>query len=435
MFFSELWQQVLEWLGALWRAVWWFLLFLFSIPFAKGAWLSWRQQVFDQSQKYKIFEIKIPREVTRSARAMEQVFQAVSQMANGPGNFSEKYLQGEICRTFSFEMVSFSGEVHFYCRVYHKYKTLIEAAFYSAYPDLELVEVEDYTNKLPPTYADLSAQGFDLWASEMTLAKPPMYPIKTYRDFETPDEDAQFDPMAVFVEMLSKCKPGEFLGIQYLLVPIGSGWAKEYEAELEKLKSPKFEKRPGADEKAFPIMTLKSPGETDVIKAIENKFSKNAFEAVVRFVYISPKTTFYDSFVRRSLPGAFNQYGSNDLNSFKINVKYSTQAMIWYYPYLFSKTRNRLRKERQFAHFRQRYTKPNKKIGRLLDTHPLNWLNLSTSMILTVDELATLFHPPSRLVLTAPHIERVVSKKGGPPAGAPIYGEEEELAEFMNSKE
>ncbi|MCH7883427.1 hypothetical protein IIA95_03365, partial [Patescibacteria group bacterium] len=42
-------------------------------------------------------------------------------------------------------------------------------------------------------------------------------------------------------------------------------------------------------------------------------------------------------------------------------------------------------------------------------------------------ELATIFHPPSYLVLTAPFIKRVEAKRLGPPAGLEIFGEEEEV--------
>ena len=44
--------------------------------------------------------------------------------------------------------------------------------------------------------------------------------------------------------------------------------------------------------------------------------------------------------------------------------------------------------------------------------------------------LATLFHPPTFLVLTAPHLRRVESKKTGPPAGLAIYGDEGDLEKF-----
>ena len=49
---------------------------------------------------------------------------------------------------------------------------------------------------------------------------------------------------------------------------------------------------------------------------------------------------------------------------------------------------------------------------------------------MNVEGIATLFHPPTAVVLTAPHVKRVESRKVGPPAGLPIFGEEEELEKY-----
>jgi hypothetical protein len=49
---------------------------------------------------------------------------------------------------------------------------------------------------------------------------------------------------------------------------------------------------------------------------------------------------------------------------------------------------------------------------------------------LNTESLATLFHPPTRMVLTAPHIERVESRKSGAPAGLAVYGEESDIEKF-----
>ena len=46
------------------------------------------------------------------------------------------------------------------------------------------------------------------------------------------------------------------------------------------------------------------------------------------------------------------------------------------------------------------------------------------------EAIATLFHLPTAVVLTAPHIRRIESRKGGPPAGLAIFGDEEEIEKF-----
>ena len=49
---------------------------------------------------------------------------------------------------------------------------------------------------------------------------------------------------------------------------------------------------------------------------------------------------------------------------------------------------------------------------------------------MNIECIATLFHIPTVIVLTAPHIKRNESKKAGPPAGIAIFGEDKELEEF-----
>ena len=50
--------------------------------------------------------------------------------------------------------------------------------------------------------------------------------------------------------------------------------------------------------------------------------------------------------------------------------------------------------------------------------------------VLNTEELATVYHYPSNLVLTGPVIKRVESKKVGAPAGLPIFKDAESLEGF-----
>jgi hypothetical protein len=50
---------------------------------------------------------------------------------------------------------------------------------------------------------------------------------------------------------------------------------------------------------------------------------------------------------------------------------------------------------------------------------------------MNIECLASIFHPPTAGVLTAPHVHRVESKKAGPPAGLAIFGEEGDIESFF----
>jgi len=384
------------------------------------------------------------------------VFTAIHSLRNAPGDLREKWWDGEVTRWYSFEMVSMGGEVHFYVRTYDKQKDLVEAAFFAYYPDVEVQEVDDYLDKIPTGAVEMFKSGYDLWGTELLLTKPDAYPIKSYLDFEDMDEDKQFDPMSVFLETLGKVKKEEFVGIQLIIQPVASEWRKEGEHLVEEIRSKKEggHGTKGAGMKmefphilpVFPVggtehgkedglttftrTMARTPGETDVLKAIEENISRPAFETLIRFIYISPKELFYDTFARRGLKGAFNQYGSLDLNSFTENLSVSTRTKIWAWPHIFPKTRNVHRKQRILTSYRHREISPETWMGKLMLSKAYNWEH-SEEFILNTRSLATLFHPPTAMVLTAPHLKRVTSRKTGPPAGLPIYGEEEEIERYQ----
>jgi len=406
------------------------LLFPLLLIMARSTWLYWRQQWFQSVQKYKVFEIKIPRLITRGPKAMEQVLRSIHSMRNAPGDLGELYYWGETTRSFALELVGFAGQIHLYIRFYHQYEGLVKAAFASYYQDVELVEIEDYCKRLPQNLTEMERMNYDIWGSEMQLRKPAAYPIKTFNDFEVLDEQKWIDPMGAFFEVLAQLKPGEVVGIQLLLQPATDKWRDKYGKVIAELKQKVALRIRVPNSNETKVEFRPTPGETNVIEAIEKKLAQPAFLTYVRFIYLSPRATFYDSFARRGITGSFNQYAALDLNGFKQNLKVSTRTKVWNFPFVFPGLRNIIRKQRLLDSYLTRDTQPETFMGRLISSHLLNWNFHSKAIELTVDEVATLFHPPSDVVLTAPHIERIESRKGAPQSGLEIFGNEEEISEF-----
>ena len=100
---------------------------------------------------------------------------------------------------------------------------------------------------IPKNVGELYQRGYDMWGSELMLARESAYPIKSYLDFEAVDEDKQFDPMSVCLEVLAKIKKEEIVAIQILLEPDSPAWRDEWKALVEKLRlkeDPKKTTRP-----------------------------------------------------------------------------------------------------------------------------------------------------------------------------------------------
>lgn len=446
-----------EFLAIFWLVfsnTWWLILFFFLMPITSSTWLFWRQEAYKAKLQWTLLELRIPREIKRTPKSMEQVLIAFHALRNAPGTFKEIYMDGEVTDWISLEIVSLGGEIHYYLRFPSKKRNVIEANIFSYYPDVELAEVDDYTDRFPQDVAEMKRWGYDMFGTELLLRKEPAYPIKSYVDFETMMEEAQIDPASALLEMLGKAKREEMIGIQFLIAPTGDEWQKAGMKLVESLRESKapggsasksslsfdFQHGPlpviepkGGDKKTDPATPRqpRSPGETDLLKAVETNVSKPGFETLIRLVYFSPQGTFYDAFVKRGVVGAFNQYSAPNLNGFKTNGEVETKTQIWSWPHVFPKTRNFYRKQRMLLNYRKRSIPVEPTAGQMITSHFFNWNHKSKRVILSAQSLATLFHPPTYLVLTAPHIQRVDSRKAGPPAGLAIYGEESDIERYQ----
>lgn len=423
---EKTWVAFVSFISLTWP-IW---LFFVLFPIFSGVWLHWRQELFRRSLEFVLLELKMPREVQKSPQAMEQVLSSLHSLRNFPTNFRGKYIAGEVTVPFSLEIVSFGGEIHFYIRCRKNQRNLVEAAIFSYYQDVEVLEVEDYVQKFPKNVREMYAENKNMWGTEMVLTREEAYPIKTYTYFESEVEEKQFDPMSSFLEVLGKLKQGEVAGIQLLIAPAGNEWVKKWDDFIAGLREPKIIEVGLNDGGTHRVPVSRSPGEQNILEAVEKNLSKPAFDTIIRFIYISSNETYSDSIVSRGLTGAFNQYAALDLNSFRQNFLVSTMTQIWYWPHIFPKYRNEFKKERLLCNYRERAIPPETWIGKLITSKLFNWNFASKRFKLNVEGVATLFHMPTASVLTAPHIRRNESKRGGPPAGIAIFGDEEEIKKF-----
>lgn len=402
---------------------WWIWLAPLSVTLFINTLLAWRQRLFKQKTAWTLLELRMPREVEKSPRAMEQFFTAIHTLRNSPNDFLDKYREGEVTLWFSCEIVSIEGQVRFFIRTPAKHKRILLANFYANYPTIEVHDVTDYLDSLPPTISGLYAQDMDLWGAEVILAKEDAYPIRTYTQFEHIEESMNLDPIAALLEILSRVEKRENLFIQILIRPATDDWKKKGAALVKKLKEEGSKKilNPLGEYTDRPIRT---PGETELLKAIELNISKPGFETLIRYVYIAGEDILNKDFARRSVMAALNQYISLDLNSFRRNPPATTDVKWVYWPHLFSNRRLEIRKHRIYYNYRNRTMPEETTINRILSASFLHFNFGQKVFILNTEELATLFHPPTQAVLTGQLLERVPSKKLGPPLGLPIFSDE-----------
>jgi hypothetical protein len=247
------------------------------------------------------------------------------------------------------------------------------------------------------------------------LADKLPYPIRTYPEFEEkgsgPDIVKRIDPIASLAETIATLEYKEYISIQLLIRPMGDDWIKKGQAVVDKL----MDKKPKAGaswftKTVFGIDALLSggssaaeekkeheqlsPGKREVLEAVEKSFTKLGFESGIRLVYIFPVNMFHITHLA-AMNGAFKQFASPSLNSFKLN-KDTTPPI------------------RGFLHKQKAYRRKSFMYRKLRDR-----LFVKKPIILTTEELATIYHFPD-VSVKSPLLPRVEAKKGEPPAGLPI---------------
>jgi len=201
---------------------WWVILpIILWRPFL-FLWLWWRREKWWAHQRMILLEVKMPKEILKPLKAMDQVFSGLWGNLYDPPDWWEKWIEGKMLMSYSFEVVSLGGEVHFFIRAHGAIRNAVESTIYSEYPDAEISVADDYVKDVP---ADIPNKDWELWGSDYELIKEDVYPIKTYAKFfeerpETAKEEKRIDPYAPLLEGMAKIGPGEQLWIQIVASPI-----------------------------------------------------------------------------------------------------------------------------------------------------------------------------------------------------------------------
>ncbi|OGZ17503.1 MAG: hypothetical protein A2Z78_00905 [Candidatus Nealsonbacteria bacterium RBG_13_36_15] len=414
------------------KTCWWVILpFLLINPFL-SFWLWWRNTIWLSKIKWIFLEIKLPKESLKPIKAMEYVMNGFHAIYDPP-DWRQKWIDGQYPLWLSLEIVGLGGEVRFFIRVPHPARNQVESAIYAQYPDSEITEARDYVNDVPH---DIPNADWEMWGRDLRLFHPDHLPLKTYPKFEEArevKEEKRVDPLAALLEGLTRLRPNEQLWFQILINPFMGelDWAKRGLAEIDKLakrpgkKSPKPIIQEAAEVVAFgpteeakeqrmsmPEMEL-TYEEKEKIKAISDKIAKPPFEVSMRIIYLAKRDIFFPPPAVQAAYGHFRSLTAMNLNSIAPLPGTRTRIML-----LLVKRRTYLRKRRMFRFYKSRDPAPGYRWWR---KYPGNLAPSKKGIyVLNVEEMATLFHFPSRIVAPAATLPRAEVKKAGPPAGLPI---------------
>jgi len=301
-----------------------------------------------------LLQVTVPRNNEAKIDVMEQLFSSLYSIKKG--GWKQKF---SVQPAISFEIVARQEDIRFYVWAPTKLKDLVEKQINGAYPEAEILEVDEY---------NIFENNGKVAYKSLQLGKSNFYPLKTFKDLAT-------DPMLGITSALAKMGPGDAAVIQILISPAESDWQKEGGKFVSDTK-----KQESDAEKA----KFSTSGKT--LEAVESKVAKPGFETSIRIIAVSVNEETAKSTVT-NISGAFAQF-AGDLNSLK--------------------SRKIHRKPSFMEDFLYRYMPMFNVFGNHVS-------------ILNSEELATIFHFPNKQV-TTPHIFWLNAKTAPAPSQIPTEG-------------
>jgi len=304
-----------------------------------------------------VLEIKTPRTSEETPEAMAQF---LSSLVNLKRQILYFYHRGI---PISLEIAVYDQSIHFFIVVPEKFQNLIEGQLIVQYPKALITRTKDYLVDV------LAAPGM-VREGRIKLKHGSLFPIKTYKDFK------DVDPLSSILGILSKVGVDDKVVIQYLLVPVGTGW----QAKGEKI-----------------VFTTKDPDESSAPspykKTIADKISQNGFKTGIRVLVKSDNPGLFFDIVN-----GFSIFNNPIGNSFSLRR-----------PHLWQ---------------RQRFERALLKRNRSF---------IPTNQVLNISEIATLFHFPTETLSKIHNLSWTKTIFSDPPENLPVaQGLEDEDKKDIN---
>jgi hypothetical protein len=323
--------------------------------------------------------------------AMEQLLASLSVL-KPKGSFLKNLFFDTPTIIFEIANPSANEEISFYLSIPKRYRESIEKQVHGFFPHAVVEKVPEYTIFSPGSRAAVSILG---------LKESHALPLKTYRTLN-------IDPLNGITNALSKLETNdEGAAIQLILTQTGNGWRSAGRSIAQKMQEGKrlkdvqneasifrgvgqqvgkemantlFRKK-RFDEREEKAVIL-TPEEQELVKSIDSKASKTAFRVNVRLL-ASAATDERAEEILAHMENAFAQFENPEVNLFRVKRRPKSRQPV--YDYIF----------------------------RNFDDE--------NSMILNVEEIASIFHFPISTTET-PKIKWLKAGAAAPPINVPSEG-------------
>jgi hypothetical protein len=300
----------------------------------------------------------------------------------------------------SFEIGAHNKKIAFYINVPRRLQNLVEKQLHAQYPKAQIDVIRPYNIFSPHCHVA---------TAELTLQKNYAFPLRTYKAMES-------DPLNSLTNSLSKLDAMEGAAIQLLISPAGEHWQykpRHYALEIQQGRNPdivtssagmkilngffrlineafdslfnskqqpKYNQQGYMDTSGMQKPLNLTPMQQEMIKKFEEKASRQGYKFNLRVISSAADMTMAQSNLKNIL-SSFMQYSMPPFNGFRVISKKQQQVMS---DYIFRVFRN-------------------------------------TKAILNTEELASIWHLPTRFIET-PNIKWLNAKKAPAPTNVPASG-------------
>lgn len=428
----------------------WILVAVISLFLLNVSFVFWRTlRLSDNNKKLEgvLLRVAVSKTNERGPIVAEQIYSALHALDSNYGFLN--WFKGEPKPRISLEIASVNNVIQFFIWSPLAYRNVIESQIYAQYPDVEIEEVEDYAKKAFDVFnnplfsshlsdkelsTDLSGSRAGILraravrsamrnavTAELKFSDPDFFPIKRYSQFEDKFTRLATEPLAGVTATLSKLNAtDEQAWIQLTMEPIGDWWRVQAMKCLRLLARGMFSSnwmksfivkmylargfwtklfyspfyfwllffRKSSTELAAKNAELDEQGSAnhdgeDPISAAVDKVTRLSYFVNLRIVYLPrPENRELARVKINEIAGSFRQFNMPNLNSLEIARVDQNNALV-------------------VKRFQQRL--------------------LVNPMIMSVKEIATLYHMPSKDVGT-PNVFWVKSRRLEPPHNLPVVG-------------
>ncbi|MFA6503042.1 MAG: hypothetical protein WCT45_02180 [Candidatus Paceibacterota bacterium] len=396
----------------------------------KDAWKIWivlRRSEFIAAQKYILLEIKPPRNLVKTPLAMEAFLSSIN-LTGGEATWYARF-KGGMRPSWSLEIASFEGQVHFFIWGRAAFRRVVESQLYAQYPGVQITEAPDYTRTISAKTGE-----WVVWGCDYKHTNSAPMPIKTYVEYgldKIQEEPEQVDPLSNLVEFMASIGKGEYLWLQFVIRAhrgerYGAGpsshvstklnekgqpytWKDEAEEIVQairrKTRDSYFDAFTGQERPGFPNPTK---GQMEKMAAIERNVSKLAFDVGARGIYLS-RPAHFNAIVISHLIGLFRPFSTEEWNGIG-----STKWMKTFDDYPWE-----INVEKRKEHYRREMIEAYRRRQYFYDPFFEGGVTGDESMIMSTEELATVYHIPSGTIAT-PGLERLKSPTAEAPLNLPM---------------